>query len=71
MVAFVPLNPESPIGQFLRASFPETLNHIVDSELQALLDLVDSTPDNVYGRGAEDWADLPDRLHFIADLFRA
>jgi len=59
------------LGQDLQAHFPETLNRIADPELQALLDLVDPTSDSVYGSGAEDWADLADRIHFIADMFRA
>jgi len=35
-----------------------------------LLEQIDPTPDNLHGSGAVDWANLPDRLHFIADLFR-
>jgi hypothetical protein len=35
-----------------------------------MLAQVDATPDSTMGTGAVDWADLPDRLHFIADLFR-
>lgn len=31
---------------------------------------VDPTPDTLLGSGADDWASLPERMHFIADLFR-
>jgi hypothetical protein len=36
-----------------------------------LLARVDPTPDSTTGTGALDWGRLPDRMHFIADLFRA
>lgn len=58
------------LGNDLRAGFPASLRQITDPDLQALLDQVDPTPDSTSGSGAADWADLPDRLHFIADLFR-
>jgi len=35
-----------------------------------LLERTDPTPDSLRETGALDWADLPDRLHFIVDLFR-
>jgi len=59
------------LGQDLRTDFPEILKRIGNSELQSLLDEIDPTPDTVRGSGAEDWSDLYDRMHFIADLFRA
>ena len=58
------------LGDDLRAGFPERLRQIADPDLSLLLTLVDPTPDSISGSGAVDWADLPDRLHFIADLFR-
>ena len=39
--------------------------------LRALLAEVDTTPDSPRGTGGPDWSDLPGRMHFIADLFRA
>lgn len=54
----------------LRAKFPETLNRITNPDLQLLLAQIDPTPDSLRETGAVDWANLPDRLHFIADLFR-
>ncbi|MEJ2350507.1 MAG: hypothetical protein P8Y03_12030, partial [Anaerolineales bacterium] len=58
------------LGDDLTAGFPETLRHLSDPDLRALLARFDPTPDSTAGSGALDWADLPDRLHFIIDLFR-
>jgi hypothetical protein len=58
------------LGDDLRAGFPERLRQIIDPDLRALLEQIDPTPDSTSGSGAVDWADLPDRLHFISDLFR-
>lgn len=58
------------LGDDLRAGFPPSLRQINDPELRALLGRLDPTPDSSVGSGAADWADLPERLHFIADLFR-
>ena len=35
-----------------------------------LLARIDPTPDSPRESGAADWADLGDRVHFIADMFR-
>lgn len=65
-----------PHGVYLRlgadvpAEFPASLRQIALPDLRALLDRIDATPDSTHGSGAVDWARLPDRLHFIADLFR-
>lgn len=58
------------LGQDLKASFPAPLVKLKNKELVALLKQIDKTPDSVLASGAFDWADLPDRLHFIADMFR-
>ena len=58
------------LGDDLRAGFPASLRQIDDPELRAMLAQLDPTPDSTSGSGAADWADLSDRLHFIADLFR-
>jgi hypothetical protein len=58
------------LGDDLRAEFPEALKQITDPELRSLLEQIDPTPDSLRETGAVDWANLPDRLHFIADLFR-
>ncbi|MBL8145638.1 MAG: hypothetical protein JNL34_04560 [Anaerolineae bacterium] len=59
------------LGADVPAPFPDNLIHVALPELRALLDQFDPTPDSPRESGAEDWAALPDRLHFIADLFRA
>jgi hypothetical protein len=38
--------------------------------LSTLLEQIDPTPDSTTDSGASDWANFPERLHFIADLFR-
>ncbi len=58
------------LGRDLKASFPTSLIKLKNKELVALLKQIDKTPDTVLASGAFDWADLPDRLHFIADMFR-
>lgn len=58
------------LGQDLDASFPASLQELANPELRAWLEQYDPTPDSPLGSGAVDWANLPDRLHFIIDLFR-
>ena len=58
------------LGDDLRARFPDALVRIDSGDLQALLVRIDPTPDDVRRSGASDWADLSERLHFVADLFR-
>jgi hypothetical protein len=58
------------LGRHLAAPFPQRLERIENPDLQALLQRVDPTPDTPVASGAENWADLPERMHFIADLFR-
>ena len=59
------------LGHDLPGGFPELLSTVDLPELAALLGQVDPTPDSPLETGAEDWGRLPDRMHFIADLFRA
>ncbi len=58
------------LGRDLAAEFPDSLKQLTDPELIRFLQKHDLTPDSLHGSGALDWADLPDRLHFILDLFR-
>lgn len=58
------------LGKDLTVGFPETLKHITNLELSRLLAKYDQTTDSLIDSGAVDWADLPDRLHYIIDLFR-
>ncbi|HEV2771151.1 MAG TPA: hypothetical protein VGV40_13285 [Solirubrobacteraceae bacterium] len=59
------------LGRDVPADFPERLERIANADLRRLHDQIDPTPDTPRGSGAEVWASLPDRMHFIADLFRA
>jgi hypothetical protein len=58
------------LGADLTGAFPEHLRTLGDPELVDFLRAIDPTEDTPLGSGADDWADLPDRMHFIADLFR-
>jgi hypothetical protein len=58
------------LGADLRAEFPILLKKITNPDLRALLEKIDPTPDSLRETGAVDWADLPERMHFIADMFR-
>jgi len=58
------------LGQDLPAEFPPSLKQITLPDLQALLARIDPNPDSTRNSGAIDWSALPDRLHYIIDLFR-
>jgi hypothetical protein len=58
------------LGDDLPATIPPSLQEIVLPDLQELLGRIDPTPDTEQGSGAVDWADLADRIHFIAQMFR-
>lgn len=58
------------LGKDITAGFPESLRQITNPDLRDFLESHDLTPDSTSGSGAVDWADLPDRLDFILDLFR-
>jgi hypothetical protein len=58
------------LGDDLAASFPLLLQRIANPDLLALLAQIDPTSDSPLESGAVYWGDLPDRIHFIADMFR-
>jgi hypothetical protein len=60
------------LGDDLGRNYPASLQHITVPELAALLAQAASAVDRTPGgaSGVEDWGSLPDRMHFIADLFR-
>ena len=58
------------LGEDLGGGFPPSLRQIVLPELRDLLDRIDPTRDSPQESGAVDWADLGDRVHFIAEMFR-
>jgi hypothetical protein len=59
------------LGRDLEGEFPAALAQISDPRLQAVLTRVDPTPRSLAETGATDWADFDERMHLIADLFRA
>ena len=70
MTIGLPHNVILHLGEDVPAEFPPSLKQITLPDLQALLAKIDPTPDSPRGSGAVDWSALPDRLHFIVDLFR-
>lgn len=57
------------LGHELGARFPDALTTLANPDLLALY--LQLEPPEGRGRDAMDWGELPDRLRFIADLFRA
>lgn len=58
------------LGEDLPAEFPAALQELILPDLCALLDKIDRTRNTPRESAAVDWSLLPDRLHFIADMFR-
>jgi hypothetical protein len=59
------------LGADVPASVPESVRQIDNPLLIALLGRIDPTPGTAKDSAAVDWADFAERMHFIADLFRA
>jgi hypothetical protein len=70
MTIELPRHKRLRLGDDLAEAFPAILQQIDNPELRALLRQIDPTPDSTRESGTQYWGDLPDRLHFIADLFR-
>ena len=70
MILGFPNEVKLRLGNDLKAGFPAVLKQLLNPDLLALLERIDPTPNSLRDTGAVDWANLPDRLHFIADLFR-
>ncbi len=66
----LPKGARLQLGKDLKAGFPPHLQQLSNADLIALLNKIDPTADSVKETAAIDWANLEDRLHFIADLFR-
>ena len=69
MTIALPTGPRR-LGGDLQGPFPSSLATLESPELIDLLRAIDPTPDSTIESGARDWASMPDRMHFIADLFR-
>lgn len=58
------------LGRDLTGNYPPDLIQLTNTDLIALLAQVDPTSDTVLESGAADWANLSERMHYIADMFR-
>jgi hypothetical protein len=58
------------LGEDLRRAYPESLRNPDNAELLELLRQADPVEDSTRESGARDWSDFPERMHFIAELFR-
>ncbi|WP_420148196.1 hypothetical protein [Spirosoma sp.] len=70
MTLGLPNNLRLRLSQDLAATFPDSLRELSNQDLLGLLKQIDPTSNSLRDSGATDWANLPERLHFIADLFR-
>lgn len=70
MTISIPKNIQLRLYRDLTGAYPADLQQITNSDLRLLLEQIDPTKDNLADSGAVDWSDLPERLHFIVDLFR-
>ena len=70
MTIELPHGNQLRLGEDLTAAFPASLQQIANPDLRAMLERIDPTPNSTRESGADLWANLPDRLHFIADMFR-
>jgi hypothetical protein len=70
MTLGVPPDRRLRLGRDLDTPFPAAVERARHPELVALLARIDPSPDSVHGTGAHDWADFPERMHYIADFFR-
>ncbi len=58
------------LGRDVSGPVPPELRDIEHPPLRTLLASVDPAPNSTAGSGATDWASLPQRMHYITDLFR-
>ena len=70
MTLTIPPDNRLHLGRDLSMPYPGELKQLVNAELLALLQQTDPTPDSMLESGANDWANLAERMHFISELFR-
>ena len=58
------------LGADLVGTYPAHLQNPANTELVTLLGSIDPNAGGPRGSGAEDWASLTDRMHYIGELFR-
>lgn len=59
------------LGRDVQQPIPAALLKPRSQALIDLIALVDPNPDDARGSGTVDWSDFPQRMHFIAEVFRA
>ena len=59
------------LGRHLEATYPEDLRTLSNVELEELVARFEPMPPALDDCGARDWAELPQRMHFIVHLFLA
>ncbi len=70
MTLNMPPDNRLQLGRDLSINYHEDLKLLSHPVLLQLLSQVDLTMDSLHETGATDWADLKERMHFLADLFR-
>lgn len=70
MTITMPPNTCIHLGRDLQHSFAAGLQTLTNPGLISLLSDIDPTPDSLLASGAADWANLKERMHYIADMFR-
>ena len=69
MILFVPPDRALRLGRDLTLAFPESLRQLSAEDVLAALGQLRCDVHHTHACGAEDWADLRERLHYIAHLF--
>lgn len=59
------------LGADLVLNYPPVLRSLTQPELRQLITQIDATPSGLSASGANDWANLDERMHFISEMFRA
>jgi hypothetical protein len=70
MTLTMPPDNRLQLGKDILINYDDNLKILSYPALLQLLSQVDATPDSLKETGATDWAELKERMHFIADLFR-
>jgi hypothetical protein len=70
MTLTMPPDNRLQLGRDILIDYDDNLKILSDPVLLQFLSQLDPTPDSMQQSGATDWADLKERMHFIADLFR-
>ena len=71
MTLHMPRGDVVRLGDDVRALPDERLRALVNPDLVALVARFDPHVGDAMGSGARDWASLPQRMHFITELFRS